>query len=138
MCAKRLSTPASLTHLTRLVTSPWTTQHTGLMGIVHPHVCECPCLAAARLLNVIAVCQVLQPLQLWPAAGRGSSMPAIRTLSLTSHAPCIQIRLRLGPLHLMTGKLDWALLKGLTPITWRMGNLDFAASDHRSLVVEAE
>jgi hypothetical protein len=45
---------------------------------------------------------------------------------------------RLGPLHLMTGKLDWVLLMGLTPREWRMGNLDFAASDHRLLFVEAE
>jgi hypothetical protein len=45
---------------------------------------------------------------------------------------------RLGLLSLMTGKLDWALLKGLRPVAWRMGNLDWAASDHRSLVVEVE
>jgi hypothetical protein len=38
----------------------------------------------------------------------------------------------------MTGKLDWALLKGLAPVAWRMENLDFGASDHRALVVEAE
>jgi hypothetical protein len=46
-------------------------------------------------------------------------------------------RRRLGPLSLMKGKLDWALLKGLVAVAWRMGNLDWAASDHRSLVVEA-
>ncbi|KAI8476050.1 MAG: hypothetical protein J3K34DRAFT_402783 [Monoraphidium minutum] len=45
---------------------------------------------------------------------------------------------RLGPLSLMTGKLDWALLKGLAPLSWRMANADWAASDHRALIVEAE
>jgi hypothetical protein len=44
----------------------------------------------------------------------------------------------LGPFSLMTGKLDWALLKGLRAVAWRMGNLDWAASDHRYLLVEAE
>lgn len=44
---------------------------------------------------------------------------------------------RLGPLHLMTGKLDWALLMGLEAVAWRMANVDFAASDHRMLIVEA-
>ena len=45
---------------------------------------------------------------------------------------------RLGPLHFMTGKLDWVLLKGLTARAWRMGNMDFSGSDHRWLVVDAE
>ena len=55
----------------------------------------------------------------------------------SSH-PALTPAPRLGPLHLMTVKLDWALLKGLRPLDWRMGNLDWAASDHRSLVVDAE
>jgi hypothetical protein len=38
----------------------------------------------------------------------------------------------------MTGKLDWALLKGLRATAWRMANLDWAASDHRMLIVEAK
>lgn len=44
---------------------------------------------------------------------------------------------RLGPFHLMTGKLDWCLLKGFHVVSKRMGNEDFAASDHKLLVVGA-
>lgn len=37
----------------------------------------------------------------------------------------------------MTGKLDWVLLRGgLRVVSKRMGNLDYAASDHRWLLVE--
>lgn len=43
---------------------------------------------------------------------------------------------RLGPLHLMTGKLDWVLLRDLMPSFWYMANLTWAASDHRALIVE--
>lgn len=45
---------------------------------------------------------------------------------------------RFGPLHLMTGKLDWALVMGLRPVRWRMEDLNFERSDHRLLLVEVE
>jgi hypothetical protein len=45
---------------------------------------------------------------------------------------------RIGPLHLMRGKLDWCLLKGCRVLATALGNDDFAASDHRWLLVAAE
>eukprot|EP00879_Flechtneria_rotunda_P020234 GHRR01021278.1.p1 GENE.GHRR01021278.1~~GHRR01021278.1.p1 ORF type:complete len:153 (-),score=33.22 GHRR01021278.1:685-1143(-) len=43
---------------------------------------------------------------------------------------------RLGPLHLMAGKLDWTLLRGMRVVRKFMGNMDYAASDHRWLLLE--
>lgn len=43
---------------------------------------------------------------------------------------------RLGPLHLMAGKLDWTLLKGVKVVSKQIGNSSYAASDHRWLLVE--
>ena len=46
---------------------------------------------------------------------------------------------RIGPFHLMTGKLDWCLVnKGFKVISKRMANQDFAASDHALLSLEVE
>ena len=39
---------------------------------------------------------------------------------------------------LMAGKLDWALLRRLRAVHKEMRNLDYAASDHRLLLVEGE
>ena len=36
-------------------------------------------------------------------------------------------------LHLMTGKLDWMLVRGLRVAAHAMGNHDYAASDHKWL-----
>jgi hypothetical protein len=43
---------------------------------------------------------------------------------------------RLGPLHLMAGKLDWVLLRGCQVVGKGMGNYDYAASDHKWLMVK--
>lgn len=43
---------------------------------------------------------------------------------------------RLGPLHLMAGKLDWVLLRGCQAVGKAMGNAEYAASDHKWLMVE--
>jgi hypothetical protein len=43
---------------------------------------------------------------------------------------------RLGPLSFMAGKLDWALLKGCQVVGKAMGNADYAASDHKWLMVD--
>lgn len=43
---------------------------------------------------------------------------------------------RLGPLHLMTGKLDWVLLRGCRVLGQAMGNGDYEASDHKWLLVD--
>jgi hypothetical protein len=43
---------------------------------------------------------------------------------------------RLGPLHLMAGKLDWVLLRGCRVVGKAMGNAVYAASDHKWLMVE--
>lgn len=45
---------------------------------------------------------------------------------------------RLLGFSLMTGKLDWTLLKGLQVASTRMGNHDYGASDHKWLLVEAD
>jgi hypothetical protein len=45
---------------------------------------------------------------------------------------------RIGPLHLMAGKLDWCLLRGMRVLHKQMGNDDYAASDHKWLLVEVE
>ena len=39
---------------------------------------------------------------------------------------------------LMAGKLDWALLRRLRAVHKEMRNLNYAASDHRLLLVEGE
>lgn len=44
---------------------------------------------------------------------------------------------RVGPLHLMAGKLDWTLLHGMTVVAKHIGNDSYAASDHKWLLVEA-
>jgi hypothetical protein len=44
---------------------------------------------------------------------------------------------RIAGFHLMTGKLDWVLLRGFQVVSKRMGNDDFSASDHKYCVVEA-
>jgi endonuclease/exonuclease/phosphatase (EEP) superfamily protein YafD len=38
----------------------------------------------------------------------------------------------------MAGKLDWCLLRGMRVLHKQMGNDDFAASDHKWLLVEVE
>lgn len=43
---------------------------------------------------------------------------------------------RLGPLSLMAGKLDWVLLRGCQVVGKTMGNADYAASDHKWLMVD--
>lgn len=56
--------------------------------------------------------------------------------------PCRDITLdnpkyRFLGFHLMTGKLDWVLLKGVQGVvSKKMGNDDYKASDHRWLMVE--
>lgn len=45
---------------------------------------------------------------------------------------------RIGPLHLMAGKLDWCLLYGMRVLHKAIGNADYAASDHKWLSVEVE
>jgi hypothetical protein len=45
---------------------------------------------------------------------------------------------RIGPLHLMAGKLDWCLLRGMRVLQQQMGNDDYAASDHKWLLVEVD
>jgi hypothetical protein len=38
----------------------------------------------------------------------------------------------------MTGKLDWALLRGMHVVAKSMGNDDYSASDHKWLLVEVQ
>lgn len=45
---------------------------------------------------------------------------------------------RLGPIHLMRGKLDWVLLRGCRVVSKAMGNDAYTASDHKWLMVEVE
>jgi hypothetical protein len=45
---------------------------------------------------------------------------------------------RLGPLHLMAGKLDWCLLRGCHVVQKAMGNSDYSASDHKWLCVAVQ
>jgi hypothetical protein len=45
---------------------------------------------------------------------------------------------RLGPLHLMAGKLDWVLLRGCRVLDKAMGNGDYSASDHKWLIVDVQ
>jgi hypothetical protein len=45
---------------------------------------------------------------------------------------------RIGPIHLMAGKLDWCLLRGMRVLSKHMGNSTYAASDHKWLLVEVE
>ena len=44
---------------------------------------------------------------------------------------------RVGPLHLMAGKLDWVLLRGgCRVVAQAMGNDQYEASDHKWLLVD--
>ncbi|WIA35111.1 hypothetical protein OEZ86_003596 [Tetradesmus obliquus] len=45
---------------------------------------------------------------------------------------------RIGPIHCMAGKLDWCLLRGMRVLRKQMGNDDYAASDHKWLLVEVQ
>jgi len=45
-------------------------------------------------------------------------------------------RYALGPIRLMTGKLDWLLLRGLAAFEYGTGNDKYSASDHKLLVAE--
>lgn len=45
---------------------------------------------------------------------------------------------RIGPIHLMAGKLDWCLLRGMRVLRKQMGNDNYAASDHKWLIVEVQ
>lgn len=45
-------------------------------------------------------------------------------------------RYAFGPIRLMTGKLDWLLLRGLAASTFKTGNDKYLASDHKLLFAE--
>ena len=66
---------------------------------------------------------------------RGFEDPFDAKLDITLDHPTY----RIGPFHLMTGKLDWCLFSGgFRVLSKRMGNEDFSASDHKMLIVEAK
>ena len=62
--------------------------------------------------------------------GFACPFPAARTATLDNP------RYRLLGRSLMRGKLDWALLRRLRVLGTALGNLDYALSDHRLLVVD--